>query len=277
MSRSQQLLESVNGVRFPFADPIILKDGQETNCETVFEVYTPMLEASRLKRFEDVAAHRTFNVLPIVEGCYDMGNLSAVARSADALGCGAFHIINTSDAKYKQSSRNSAGAEKWLDVKTFTSPLECIQQAKASGYQVIVTHLTDDAVDIKDVDWTKPTAIVLGNEKHGVSAEVIAAADICAILPMHGMVESFNVSVAAALMLNEARRGRQQALGYHADLNIEEQRILTAMLILRHKGISDQVLQHYLKRPPPQWQKGSRWWVAHQKKLLEEAAVSSST
>lgn len=46
----------------------------------------------------------------------------------------------------------------------------------------------------------------------GVSAEVIAAADICAILPMHGMVESFNVSVAAALMLNEARRGRQQVM-----------------------------------------------------------------
>ena len=138
---------------------------------------------------------------------------------------------------------------------------------------MVVTHLTADAVDIKDVDWTKPTAIVLGNEKDGeallaarlcvgaathchslrfqrglkhrrnyrswrmpvgVSADVIAAADIFAILPMHGMVDSLNVSVAAALMLNEARRGRQQvtsAITSRTGLHIAALRCSTCCII----------------------------------------------
>lgn len=223
-----------------------------------------------MERIRQVAANRTFNVLPIVEGVYDMGNLSAICRSVDALGLGALHIINDSGHRYKQSARNSAGAEKWLDIKVFKSAMECIDSAKAAGFQVVVTHLAEDAIDIKDVDWTLPTAIVLGNEKDGVSEEVRQAADVFAILPTLGMVQSLNVSVAAALMLNEARRGRETTLGQHADLTEAEQQCLRGAMILRHNGRSEQALSEMLRRPPPTWQQRTRWYAQEQQHAKEE-------
>lgn len=260
---------SVTDSRFPFQDPLVLKDGSSVASSDVVSKLQQFVEATRMERIRQVVAHRTFNVLPIVEGVYDMGNLSAICRSVDALGMGALHIINTSKHRYKQSARNSAGAEKWLDVKSFESPMECINSAKAAGFQVVVTHLAEDAVDIKDIDWTLPTAIVLGNEKHGVSEEVRRAADLFAILPTHGMVQSLNVSVAAALMLNEARRGREAALGYHADLTDDEQACLRAAMILRHKGRSEQTLSEMLRRPPPTWQESKRWHSERQRQAKE--------
>lgn len=83
------------------------------------------------------------------------------------------------------------------------------------------------------MDWTKPTAFLLGNEKVGVSEEALALADHCAIIPMAGFVESFNISVAAALIMYEAHQQRVKKLGRNGDLSEEQQKILQAALMLR--------------------------------------------
>ena len=72
------------------------------------------------------------------------------------------------------------------DVKAWDSTGECLAAMKAAGYQIVTTHLTQSSITIQEVDWTRPTAVVLGNEKFGVSAEAVAAADACAIIPMTG-------------------------------------------------------------------------------------------
>lgn len=96
-----------------------------------------------------------------------------------------------------------------------------------------MTHLTKGSVSISDVDWTKPTAFILGNEKHGVSDEAVAAADACVVIPMTGFVESFNVSVAAALIMWEASQQRIRKLGAHGDLTAKQQEILRAAMVMR--------------------------------------------
>lgn len=270
LTASPRPTQSVTNERFPFPEPLKLRDGSTVSSADVAQAFQPFVEEKRMERIRQVAAHRTFNVLPIVEGVYDMGNLSAICRSVDALSMGALHIINASQHRYKQSARNSAGAEKWLDIKVYKSAMECIDSAKAAGFQVVVTHLAEDAVDIRDIDWTIPTAIVLGNEKLGVSDEVRQAADVFAVLPTHGMVQSLNVSVAAALMLNEARRGREAALGHHADLTEAEQACLQAAMILRHNGRSEQALSEMLRRPPPTWQERTHWYSQEQQHAKEE-------
>jgi len=135
----------------------------------------------------------------------------------------------------KRSFSTSKGAEKWLDVRRWHSTTDCIAHAKAAGYQVVVTHLREDAVGIDEIDWSKPTAVLLGNELEGVSEEAVEAADMCAVIPMDGFMESFNISVAAALVMYEARSSRLRMLGAHGDLSPEEQRILKAIMLLRHQ------------------------------------------
>lgn len=108
------------------------------------------------------------------------------------------------------------------------SKLNCL-----STLQVVVTHLTKGSVSISDVDWTKPTAFILGNEKHGVSDEAVTAADACVVIPMTGFVESFNVSVAAALIMWEASQQRIRKLGAHGDLTAKQQEILRAAMVMR--------------------------------------------
>ncbi|EFN57254.1 hypothetical protein CHLNCDRAFT_21737 [Chlorella variabilis] len=195
-------------------DEFEVAKGLTISGQQVVDTLTPLMTQDRIQRIERVCAARTFNVLPIVESIYDMGNLAAVCRSADALGFGALHVIrNTRDERYKQSTRSAAGADKWLDVQVFNSTEECVLNAKRLGYQVVATHLSPDAVDISQIDWTRPTAFIMGNEKRGVSCEAVALADACAVVPMVGFVDSYNLSVAAALIMYEARRMREQALG----------------------------------------------------------------
>ncbi|PRW57757.1 RNA methylase [Chlorella sorokiniana] len=249
--------------RFPFKDEFEVARGVVLNAEQVVETLQPLMTAERIERIEQVCASRTFNVLPILEAPYDLGNLAAVCRSGDALGFGAVHIIrNMEDTRFKQSRRSSAGADKWLDVQVFDSAQDCLMRAKRMGYQIVATHLRADAVDISEVDWTRPTAFVMGNEEKGVSPEVLELADACAVVPMAGFVESFNISVAAALIMYEARRSREQKLGAHGDLTPEEQALLKAVFFLRNKGQAKEYIQHLLERPPPEWQKhrgGGNW------------------
>ncbi|GAB4818225.1 hypothetical protein N2152v2_005271 [Parachlorella kessleri] len=226
--------------------------GTTLNSAQLAELITPLLGDERLDRFDSVIGNRTFNVLPIVEGLYDMGNLAAIVRSADALGFGAVHSIKND--RYKQSKRASGGAEKWLDVKLWDSTQECLTAAREMGYQILATHLSPTAKDITEVDWTRPTAFVLGNEKEGVSEAALAMADAHVVVPMVGFVESFNVSVAASLILYQARATRLQKLGSHGDLSEEERRILRTLMMLRHKGRTREMVTHLLNRPPPDWQ-----------------------
>ena len=241
--------------RFPWKDEFELGHDVILDADTVINTLGPFMTEDRLARIEKVCSNRTFDVLPIVEHPYDLGNLAAVFRSADALGCGAVHVIrNVEDDRYKQSARTSGGAEKWLDVQIHKSTTECLNQAKQLGYQVVATHLRADAVSPAEIDWTKPTAIVFGNELKGVTDEALQAADACIAIPMDGFVESFNISVAAALILWEARRVRQERLGANGNLSLEQIKILKAVMVLRTRGLAKTWVSHLLRKPPPEWQ-----------------------
>ncbi|EFJ42923.1 hypothetical protein VOLCADRAFT_109989 [Volvox carteri f. nagariensis] len=265
---------STQDVGFPYSNEFVLEDGKVVDAATVVRLLAPFALEERVQRIESVVQNRTFSVLPIVEGLYDMGNLAAVCRTADALGYGAVHCINRGDVKYKVSQRTAAGADKWLDVKMWDSTAECLAAVRSAGYQIITTHLSQSAITIEEVDWTRPTAFILGNEKFGVSEEAVAAADACAIIPMTGMVESFNISVASALIMYEARQQRLRRMGTHADLSGEERMALKAVMLSKTVKESKTVLSELLSRPPPRWQAAAVRATAKQASLYEEAVAA---
>ena len=206
--------------------------GRRFEPAEIIERLEGFLTSERRGRIDDVLAERTYRVATVVEGIINMGNVSAVMRSAEALGFQPFHVI-TGDDSFKDSKRTSQGAEKWLDVFQWTTPPQCVEHLHGQGYRVVVTHLDETSVEIGEIDFSEKTALVFGNEKEGVSREMLALSDERCIIPMSGFVQSFNISVAAAVALYHARQDRVGRLGRHGDLTDTERERLRAVYYLR--------------------------------------------
>ena len=156
----------------------------------------------------DVLRQRQPDLTILAENVYKPHNLSAMIRSCDAVGIGTVHALNPTGG-VPTYNETSASANKWVNMRVFSS----LEEVKSSldGTQFLAAHLSDEAVDYRRVNYTKPTCILFGNEKEGVSAEAAELADAHIIIPMLGMVPSLNVSVATAVILFEAQRQRLEA------------------------------------------------------------------
>jgi tRNA (guanosine-2'-O-)-methyltransferase len=152
-------------------------------------------------------------------------------RSCDAVGIGRIHAIHPTGG-IPTFNETSGSAEKWVELVVHKSLEAAFHQLQSQEMQIYAAHLSKEAVDYRDVDYTKPTCILLGNEKAGVSEQAAAMADQHIIIPMLGMVESLNVSVATAVILFEAQRQRRAAGLYEhpqfskAELNEQAYRLL---------------------------------------------------
>ena len=125
---------------------------------------------------------------------------------------------------------SAAGSNSWVQVKTHKTIQDAVAKMKAQGMQILATNLSEKAVDFRAIDYTRPTCILLGQEKTGITPEALALADSDIIIPMIGMVQSLNVSVASALILYEAQRQRENAGMYRRESTVlsekEQQRLL---------------------------------------------------
>ncbi|XP_050913931.1 uncharacterized protein LOC127128606 [Lathyrus oleraceus] len=234
---------------FPYLDSFRCENGYELTSDEVIEAVDPCLSESRKLRFGNAVRNRSYSVCLVVEGLCDFGNVSAAFRSADALGVQSVHVVSSeANKRYKDNRHVSMGAEKWLDIELWGSTKECFETLKSRGYRIATTHVGIDAVSIYDMDWSCPTAIVVGNENRGISDEALAMSDLHCSIPMKGMVDSFNVSVAAGILMHHAVCDRISRTGQHGDLTVEERQILLAEFSLRHSNSAIGVVEDYAKR-----------------------------
>lgn len=215
------------------------------SVDEVVSILEPMVSDERKKRILSVIAERTYSVAPVVEGLVNTGNVSAVMRTSEGLGFQPFHVIKNKE-KFKKSVRTSQGAHKWLDVSIWENAIDCARSLKMQGYQIVVTHLDASAVPLSEIDLTIPTAIVFGNEKFGVSEATLAAADFTAILPSPGFVQSYNISVAAAMALYAAHDQRVKRFGQNGDLSSTDQTRLQADFYMRSVNHAADILKRHL-------------------------------
>ncbi len=168
------------------------------------------MSPERLARINAMLDHRQPDLTVCLEHIHKPHNLSAVIRTADAVGIPDVHAIWLAESG-RISNHKASGSGQWVDVHSHANTAEAVAHFRAQGMQVLVTNLSDEAKDFRAIDYTRPTALMMGNERDGISAEALQLADQQIIVPMVGMVQSLNVSVAAALILYEAQRQRQQA------------------------------------------------------------------
>jgi tRNA (guanosine-2'-O-)-methyltransferase len=169
------------------------------------------ISARRYQRFLATLARRQPDFTVVLENVYDPFNLSAVLRTCDAVGVNTVHLLYTKENPPRISRRVAGSAQKWLTVRRHRSVEEAYALLRDQGLHIYATALTEQALEPAAVDWTRPSAIVLGNENRGVSPEARIQADGIVAIPMRGMVQSVNTTVAAAMLLYEAQHQRAQA------------------------------------------------------------------
>lgn len=180
-----------------------LMHGKQYSPATIVEALSPLLTEGRREKLDCVMAHRSHHCMPVMESIHDVGNINAVMRSAEILGFS--HIANIPSQTFKSSSRVTSGADKWVNIETFQSPDSCYENLKNRGYTICATALRSDAIPFTQLDLSIPRAFVFGNEKLGVSQRTLELVDECTIIPTVGFTESFNISVAAAIVMSKIR------------------------------------------------------------------------
>ncbi len=227
------------------------------------------MNLERYQRIQQVLKARQTDLTVCMEEVHKPNNVSAVVRTADATGLHKIHAIWPD--KMRTLTHTSAGARNWVEVDNHRSIEEAVAELKAQGMQILVTNLSDSAVDFRQIDYTKPTAIILGSEKVGASAQAKKLADQDIIIPMMGMVQSLNVSVASAIILYEAQRQRQEAGMYDNEQSSLPEDVIHRILFERGHPVLAKVAQRKKLPYPPLDGEGQivadeAWWAEMQKK-----------
>lgn len=187
------------------------------------------MNPQRYARIREMLALRQPDLTVCMEQVHKPHNVSAIIRTADAVGVHEVHAV-WPGSRMRTMVSAAAGSNSWVEVKTHQTITDAVGELKSRGMQILATHLSDTAVDFREIDYTQPTCILMGQEKTGITPQALGLADQDIIIPMIGMVQSLNVSVASALILYEAQRQRQNAGMYQRTTSVlpmeEQQRLL---------------------------------------------------
>lgn len=194
-----------------------------------------ILTDNRKEKFLKVLANRTKHFTIAVEDVFQMHNTSAVMRSCEVFGIQELNIIEQRYGK-RIDKEIAMGAQKWVDINQFDSITNCLSTLKNQGYQIIATTPHENDCLLEDFDITKPSALFFGTERDGLSQEILEKADGFLKIPMVGFTESLNISVSAAIIIqNLTNRLRNSAIAWQ----LSEEEILEKRLSWAKSSIKD--------------------------------------
>jgi len=164
----------------------------------------------------------------VLENIHNPHNVSAIFRTCDAAGVPSVSLIYNKESFPKIGKKSSASAFKWVEKEKFNSVKDCYDKLHGEGFEIYASSLSEDSENLFNLDLTKKIAFVFGNEHRGVSVEAEKLSDKRFLIPMFGMVQSLNVSVAAGIVLFEAFRQRKEC-GMYGKNNPETEEIISTI------------------------------------------------
>ncbi|MGE0488798.1 MAG: tRNA (guanosine(18)-2'-O)-methyltransferase TrmH [Vulcanimicrobiota bacterium] len=165
----------------------------------------------RFARMRKALSQRQPDLTVMLDGVHKVWNLSAVFRTAEAVGLFEVHAVFSEDIEPELSKAHSSGVAQWVGLQPHRQTESAITELKTRGFRVVGVDLTPNAIDFRAYDYTRPTALVMGAEKFGLTPTARRLVDQSLVIPMMGLGVSLNVSVAAAVVLYEAQRQRTEA------------------------------------------------------------------
>jgi tRNA (guanosine-2'-O-)-methyltransferase len=194
-----------------------------------------IITENRKENFLRVLKNRTKHFTIAVEDVFQMHNASAVMRSCEVFGIQELHVIEERFGK-RIDKEIAMGAQKWVDISTYDSVANCVDALKNKGYQIIATTPHENDCLLEDFDISKPSALFFGTERDGLSEEILSRADGFLKIPMVGFTESLNISVSAAIIIqNLTNRLRNSDVSWQ----LTEGEILEKRLDWAKKSIKD--------------------------------------
>jgi tRNA (guanosine-2'-O-)-methyltransferase len=179
------------------------------------------LSPHRCQRVVDVAAARLKGITVVMENIVDNHNASAVLRSCEGLGVDALHVVEQPN-KWEKNKAIARSADDWITVHKHQGLAKCLGDLSAAGFVLYAADVGHGCVAVDDIDVSVPVALVFGSEHSGLSKRAKALTDQRFTIPMRGMVESFNVSVSAAVALWDLTSRRRRLRGAAGDLDVDE-------------------------------------------------------
>jgi tRNA (guanosine-2'-O-)-methyltransferase len=193
------------------------------------------ITTERKNKMNTILQNRTYHFTVAIEDVYQLHNSSAVMRSCDAFGVQNLHVIEQKFGK-RIDSEIALGSQKWVDIHRYSTTSKCIQTLKDQGYQIIATTPHEDSCLLENFDVSKKTALFFGTEKKGLSEKMILQTDGFLKIPMVGFSESLNISVAAAIIIQQLTQ-RLRSSQFNWQLTDEEK--FEKLLDWTRKSIKD--------------------------------------
>ena len=201
----------------------------------------------RYQKLRRVLDSRQPDLTVLLDNVHKPHNFSAILRSCDAVGVYEAHAV-WQDPKLRPNHLTSGGTAKWVGIRTHPDITAAVAELRENGFQMVAAHPEGDARDYRELDYTRPTALLLGAELQGLGKAALECADERACVPMMGMVESLNVSVAAATILFEAQRQRSNA-NLYAESRLDRGRYEQTLFEWAHPAIARYCKRHGLAYP----------------------------
>lgn len=201
----------------------------------LLEYLEGFLTESRKERFLEILKNRTNHFTIAMEDVYQLHNTSAVMRSCEVFGIQELNVVEQKYGK-RIDTEIAMGAQKWVDINRFNSMQNCMDSLREKGYQIIATTPHNDSCMLHEFDITKRSAIFFGTEKEGLSQEVIDQADGYLKIPMVGFTESLNISVSAAIIIQDITNRLRQS---KVDWKLTAEEILQKRLTWTRNSIKD--------------------------------------
>ena len=212
----------------------------------LLEYLEQYLTESRRQRFAEVLAERTKHFTVAIEDVYQLHNTSAVIRSCDVFGIQDLHVIEEQNRK-RIDREIAMGAQKWVDVHRHHSVIDCMENLRQQGYQIIATTPHKDDCILQDFDISKKACFFFGRETEGLSEVVIEQADAYLKIPMFGFTESLNISVSAAIILQHVTT-QLKASRIAWGLSETEKNVKKLDWIKKTIKSYDEIVTHYYSR-----------------------------
>lgn len=213
-----------------------------------------LLLPQRKERIDQVVAHRTRTVTVVLDRLEDSFNMAAVLRTCEGMGLQDVHIIRNPDAPFSPNTRVTQGCDKWLDLYVHEDFEHCAKHLKERGYRIYASAIQPGATSLFELTFDTKIALVLGNERFGVSQDVLDHVDGTFWIPMRGFSQSMNISAAASAIITRAMSWRLDRYGPQGDLTPEERSALTeqfGFLSVKQRGRLYRVPGGRASKPAP--------------------------
>jgi len=215
----------------------------------LFNYLSEYISENKKNLFEKIIEYRTKHACIVLEDIYQAQNASAVLRTCDCFGIQDVHIIENKN-KYHVNPDVALGSSKWLNLIKYNqqenNTIDCIKKLKSQGYRIVATTPHKDDVNLENFDIKNKFALFFGTEMHGLSKEMIDNADEYLKIPMFGFTESFNISVSAAIIINNiTSKLHKSTINWKLS---EEEKIDTLLNWARNVVKKDELLEKEFQR-----------------------------